>query len=269
MLATPIAGLATRRRLALHHPWRGGRLPPGFGAATTSAYGYPVRPAVGQTCPKRRRTTRDGGPWLRRPSDKPPATPPWILLDSATSATFHASATALTGRGVRRLMRAPVPRSAVTGGTAAWRSWVTACGPHRVPVGRRGPRHRSEKRAAHPAREHDQMSHVLHGTEARRTPRASTIRRRTCFTAPKREASGALRATLRTRRTKKSRAIRPAFCVVASPAIRSPAPRLLRPSRGDRRARPAPSAHCRRRGNQTSGCADSRPAAPCSGDRDR
>jgi len=52
-----------------------GGLPPGFGATKHVCLRYPVRPAVGQTCPKRRRTTRDGGPWHRRPSGKPPATP--------------------------------------------------------------------------------------------------------------------------------------------------------------------------------------------------
>ncbi len=39
--------------------------------------------------------------------------------------------------------RAPVPRSAVAGGTAARRTWGSARAPHRVPAGGRASRHRS------------------------------------------------------------------------------------------------------------------------------
>jgi hypothetical protein len=132
--------------------WRGGRFASGLRIRES-------RPPAGARCgrqavntrPPCGRTTRDGGPRLRRPPTNPPATPRRILPMPETPHSGRAIrrrarcqcawTTDVSERGVRRLRRAHVPRSAVAGGTAARGRWVATRQPHRVPAGGRDSRH--------------------------------------------------------------------------------------------------------------------------------
>ncbi len=143
--------------------------------------------------------------------------------------------------------RAPVPQSAVAGGTAARRTWGSARTPHRVPAG--GTCFAAPKPEGNPPAAPIDCRRI--GTEARRQPPAR----------PQPQVAT-------NRRKKAGHRARPRASPM-EPAIRSWVSRPPPPAEGGRRARRAPSAHCRLHGSRTSGSAGSRPDAPGSAGRAR